>query len=118
IGYKSNLIVYLTFPVNEVLPSTFQELAKDLKYNIVFADTKGAGMVFLRSSTSPAIMSIANRMTIYEDNDRLRCVMNVVIEPNFICLEMVDAGTSLISRNLTLIRSISVVDRSSETALS
>ncbi|CAG7828740.1 unnamed protein product, partial [Allacma fusca] len=113
-GYKTNLISYLTFPSYQKLPSTFEELASEPKYKIGFGDLKGSGMVFLRTSTSGPIVTIAQRMTM-EDN-RLNCIINVVAETDFICMEFEHVGTSAVNRNLTLRRSISAVDKSSNEA--
>jgi hypothetical protein len=80
--YLSMLVGFLTFPVYEQIPETGEELAANPDFKVGITYIGGAFSTFLRTSKSPMIMNLANRM---ELNSPFLCIRST-IEEKKVCL--------------------------------
>jgi hypothetical protein len=80
--YLSILVGFLTFPVYEKIPETGEELAANPDFKVGITYIGGAFSTFLRTSKSPMMMSLANRM---ELNSGFDCIRSTISEKK-VCL--------------------------------
>jgi hypothetical protein len=80
--YLSMLVGFLTFPVYEKIPETGEELAANPDFKVGITYIGGAFSTFLRTSKSPMIMNLANRM---ELNSPFLCIRSSINEKK-VCL--------------------------------
>ncbi|CAG7715958.1 unnamed protein product, partial [Allacma fusca] len=99
--YNCNLVSYLTFPAEEVIPRNAEELADATDYRTILMYLPGgAGDSYFKLTKSPKYVSLRERF-IYE-RDFLKCVMEAALNPKTacICWDIVSSGP--IAKNLTL----------------
>ncbi|CAG7684085.1 unnamed protein product [Allacma fusca] len=100
--YNSNLISFLTFPEEEFIPRTAEELAEAQEYRIIFMHFPGgAGDSYFKHSESPVFVSLRNRFE-YE-RDFLKCVTEAVLNPKTACLAWNMISSGLLAKNLSLL---------------
>jgi hypothetical protein len=80
--YLSMLVGFLTFPVYEKIPETGEELAANRDFKVGITYIGGAFSTFLRTSKSPMMMNLANRM---ELNSPFHCIRSTINEKK-VCL--------------------------------
>jgi hypothetical protein len=91
--YLSMLVGFLTFPVYEKIPETGEELAVNPDFKVGITYIGGAFSTFLRTSKSPMMMNLANRM---ELNSPFHCIRSTINEKK-VCLGYEIMAQSFIS---------------------
>jgi hypothetical protein len=75
IFYLSMLVGFLTFPVYEQIPETGEELSANLRFKVGITYVGGALSTFMRSSKSPMMMNLAQRM---ELDGAIDCISSTI----------------------------------------
>jgi len=88
-AYKSKMVGFLTFPILEVVPRNFEELA-DSDYTMDYQFVGGVGYNLFRSSTVPVYSKIFKKMTVERNNNSTNCFDRVLLRDKHICVVMIN----------------------------
>ncbi len=113
-AYKANLVGFLTFTEKQSIPTSFQDLHQNLKYQIILQTIGGMELELFRTSPSPVMKGIAGRMTL--DKNILSCLLKAGENEMTICIAWKDSITTAIatySNQYKQLKSLNIADKES-----
>ncbi|CAL8110958.1 unnamed protein product [Orchesella dallaii] len=97
-AFREKLFGFLSFPINQVYPKTFEQLA-DSKYEIGLQFYGGSAYNHFKSSTSSSFIKLVERMSLV--NDSSSCFTQAMSEKRYSCIHYYGAYEFVKARNLS-----------------
>lgn len=114
--YKAKMVSFMTFPVTDPIPTTFDELA-DSSYDIVFHYFGSVALNTFKESHSPTYTKILGRMT--KEPNPMKCLLNTMSfsgeSSGKACILFGASYRAIINKNLSDAFGVSPISRNPNT---